>query len=215
MAGAMMAVAACCSGGQNTTPPGVSFVAASSLSNSANGATVVVDKPVGTASGHLLIGIAISDGNPTWTPPSGFTETSDQALGAFGETSYKTAGGAEPSNYTFTASKATQKLSAAIIALSNAQPGVVGTVGASAGSAVAPAITMTDDGMVLAIFASAQDGITWTTPSGWTPVVSDGDASTPSFAIFRKTVAAGDTGTVTSATSFGGSRGMLIGVKKL
>ena len=193
----------------------MTFVASASVSNASNSATALVTKPSGTASGHLLIGLCISDGNPTYTPPSGFTEWLDTATGAFGEVAYKTAGGAEPADYTFTASKSTQKLAAAVLAFSNAQIDVLGAIGASAGSVVAPSIDMTDDGQVIAIFASAQDGITWTTPSGWTPVISDSDASTPSFAIFRKTVAAGATGTVTSATSFGGSRGLLIGIKKL
>ena len=76
--------------------------------------TAVVNKPTGTVSGDLIvaaIGIADDVGTLTITPPSGWTSQTDLAYAAGGAQHLavftKTAGGSEPSTYSFTLSGTT------------------------------------------------------------------------------------------------------------
>lgn len=81
-----------------------SFVA--SNSNGVSGNSVVIDKPIGTVDGDLMVVMLYngygSDVNCTWTPPSGWTEASDQGVSPDLCIMYKVAS-SEGSNYTFNA----------------------------------------------------------------------------------------------------------------
>jgi hypothetical protein len=63
--------------------------------------SVTVTKPTSTASGHLLLAFFTSN-SQNCTPPSGWTEISDEVVEVFRlQVFYKVAGGSEPANYTF------------------------------------------------------------------------------------------------------------------
>lgn len=67
--------------------------------------TITIDKPSGTVSGDLLFAFVGIRRNTTWTVPAGWTELQDQKCTTVGTASvvaWKTAGGSEGSNYTFT-----------------------------------------------------------------------------------------------------------------
>jgi hypothetical protein len=78
----------------------VAEVETSTQTNS-GGTSVVVTKPSGTSTGHLMLAFFVSN-SQNCTPPSGWTEISDDVTEVFRlQVFYKVAGGSEPSNYTF------------------------------------------------------------------------------------------------------------------
>lgn len=86
--------------------------------------------------------------------------------------------------------------------------------GIMAASAAASAVAMFIDANSVSNTSNGNTG-TVDKPTG----TASGDnllaiASSPSFAIFRKPIAAGPTGSVSSVPSTGVARGMLIGIKK-
>jgi hypothetical protein len=194
---------------------GLTLIDAQLVSNSGTGTTVVVNKPTGTVSGDLLVAVMISDAGPAWTQPAGFTEVLDVVSAPFGGASWKAAGGAEPSTYTFTAD-APHVLVAALLCFRNAAFDTIGAPGANTVAPPAGSITLSGEGLTLAVFAANNDGVTFSTPTGCTPVIADSDTAKPSIALFRKAVAAGATPIISSVSSPSRvSRGLQIGIKKV
>ncbi|MFD4474688.1 hypothetical protein ACFWPU_01025 [Streptomyces sp. NPDC058471] len=67
----------------------------------ANATAATASKPTGTVSGDLLLAVFTSN-SQNCTPPSGWTETTDEAIEVFRcQVFYKVAGGSEPASYTF------------------------------------------------------------------------------------------------------------------
>jgi hypothetical protein len=125
------------------------------------------------------------------------------------------AGGAEPASYDFVADS-TVNQSGAIAAWSGVSYDVSGTfdVEHRGDPDVAPSITLSHDGLLLAIYGADTNGITFTTPAGMLPLIDFHAGTKPSIAIFSEQAAAGATGTRTSTPSAGGaSSGVLIGLK--
>jgi hypothetical protein len=194
---------------------GLTLVNAQIVSNSSNATTVVVTKPTGTVSGDLLVAVMISDGSPAWTQPAGFTEVLDVVSAPFGAVAWKVAGGAEGATYTFTADDS-KKLVAAVLCFRNAAFDTVGSVGSLAAAPQAGSITLSSEGLTLAVFATAFDSIVYSTPTGCTAVIADSDTAQPSMAIFRKAAAPGATPIISSVSSPSRSgRGLQIGIKKV
>jgi hypothetical protein len=86
---------------------GIVFEGATSATNTANGATVTVPRPLGAQVGHLLVAqVAFHTRNfsGTITAPSGWTtvRVDDDAGNTMQATFWKVAGSSEPSSYTFT-----------------------------------------------------------------------------------------------------------------
>lgn len=84
----------------------VTLVNTASVTNTTATTTVVVPKPTGTLSGHVMVAAIYAAGAQTITPPSGWTlqasETGSSANRVWLYT--KVAGGSEPSSYTWTLS---------------------------------------------------------------------------------------------------------------
>lgn len=191
---------------------GLILVDAQIVSNSSPGTTVVVNKPTGTVSGDLLVAVMISEAGPAWSQPAGFTEVLDVVSPPFGAASWKVAGGAEPSTYTFTAD-APHVLVAALLCFRNAAFDVIGSVGSQNNAPQAGTITLSGEGLTLAVFAANNDGVTFSTPTGCTPVIADSDTAKPSIALFRKAAAAGATPIISSVSSPSRvARGLQIGI---
>jgi hypothetical protein len=170
--------------------------------------TLTLTKPTGTIYDDLLISVAMSPGpGHTWTPGTGFSERLDsQNL----ELATRLTDGAEAATFTPTAS-GSGNLSGTIIRLTSAAYDTVGTVSSNGTSPAAPQITMAAAGKLFAVFFNPSAGITFSTPAGMTPLVSNTTGC--SFAVFVEDVASGATGTRTSnATGTGNnaSRGVLI-----
>lgn len=185
---------------------GVSAVAASSS------ASLVIDKPSGVQAGDLLVAIISGGAAITWTGDTGWTEELDASRL---RVAVKLATGSEGSTFTFTASGSTFS-AGVIIAYRSAAFDVVGSVGtATSGSdVVAPGVTLSSLGILLAAFGIDAPGRTMTTPTGMLPVVVYPGAAKPSLAIFSQQLGAGATGTRTSSPGGGGSTsGVLIGIK--
>jgi hypothetical protein len=176
--------------------------------------TITINVPSGTADGDLLIAVLTAPaGGTTWTTPSGWTVgiTASQGRTVF----YKTAS-SEPASYTFTSSTSVTN-QGYILTYRNARFGVGGSVGSLASPAVASAITTTvNNAIVFDVVAVGAVSITFSTPTGYTALVSNSDTTSPSSAIFYTTqVVAGSTGTVSSTPSSGSARAYLFAIYPL
>lgn len=184
-------------------------------SNTSNGSTLTIAKPSGLPNGAKVYFVAFASGAVTWTPPSGFTEREDFSTSGMGGVFERTIDGSEGASFTATASSAGETLSGAVFAVRNGVFDLVGALSALSSPIVAPAITLAKKGIAFAIYARIAASITFTTPSGWTSLISDSDGDGPSFAIFYKEFsAAGSTGTASSTPSSVQGYGYQLGVKQ-
>lgn len=170
-----------------------------------------ITKPA-CVSGDVLISFALASSNVTWTTHTGFTELLDSQRA---EISRRTVDTTEAATLTFTSSTNHGRASGAVICFRGGTYDTIGTVSAEASSPVAPEITMSGAGIVLAIFWRAANNIAFEAPDGFEPVPNavDSNGDSPSFAIFSKEVSAGATGTVTSTLTAGKGYGVLVGIK--
>lgn len=191
----------------NQQIPAIELVASAQTQNAASGASLVIDKPTGTVSGDLMVAIMFNDrSSVTWTGDTGWTEIADQGTGVNARIAYKVATGSEGSAYTFTASSSSNICTGAIITFRGAAYDTIGVISTSSASNVqtAGAITVGADGSVLlAAFANRGASRTYSNQtSGLVSLVTDGDATAPSYAVFYQTnVAAGSTGTKSATVS--------------
>lgn len=174
------------------------LVNTSSAVQNTTSTTITVNVPSSTANNDLMILVVVSaTAANTWTTPSGWTVW--RASGNGRAIYYRTAS-SEPASYTVTQS-GSSTASAYILSYRNASIDVMGTLGSPADPSVAPSITTTaDDAYVFYFVANpGQSSNTYSTPTGFTPLVSDTDGTAPSSAIFYKVQAtAGATGTASS-----------------
>ena len=192
----------------------VEFVAVASRKNTANGTTLVIDKPTGTVDGDVMIaviGVVFEDS--TWTVPSGWTELYDQGVKPNLCVARRTAS-SEGASYTFTSS-ASRVSGGSILTYRNAAYDVIGS--ATTGTAAlltAPQITAAG-GVLLASYANVDGVKTFTTPTGMASVVTDVGFGDPAWHIFSETVGAGATGSRASTQSASGtaSAGILLSLK--
>lgn len=180
--------------------------------------SLVINKPSGVLSGDLLVAAMVGS---TFTGASGWTEKIDQGAAPALRIATLTAGGSEPSSYTFTAASGVNTVGQ-IICLRNAQFDVLGasvTTLSGDGNLVITAVTSAG-GIILAFVAtdSASSTIGHTTPSGMTLINTKTHSVVgyPVLSSFVQEVASGSTGTRTSTTSGTTTTngGILMGVKK-
>lgn len=184
-------------------------------SNASNGSTLTIAKPSGLPVGTLVYFIGFASGAVTWTPPSGFTEREDFNTSGMGGVFERVLDGSEGANFTATADTSGETLSGAVFAVSNGVFDLVGALTSLSSPIVAPAITLTKKGYAFQIYARIGASVTFTTPSGCTPLISDSDGDGPSFAIFYKAIAAaGSSGTASSTPSSLQGYGYQLGVKQ-
>lgn len=176
--------------------------------------TITINVPAGTANGDLMVMYATSGAaTNNWTTPSGWT-LAVAATNLSRAVFYRTAS-SEPASYTVTQSGSATS-SAAILTYQNATIDVIGAFGTGASPSVAPAITTTVTNTVILDYVSStiNGSITYSTPTGYVPLISDSDATAPSYAIFSTARAvAGSTGTVSSTPSSGNPLSVLIAIK--
>jgi hypothetical protein len=193
----------------------ITYIAGTKTQVTSAATTITINVPTGTAQNDLLIAVLTAPaGATTWTTPSGWSVgiTASQGRTVF----YKTASSSEPANYTFTSS-ASGTNQGYIFTYRNARFGVGGTVSALASPAVAPSITTTaNNAVIFDVVAVGGVSITFSTPTGYTSLDSDSDATSPSSNVFTKTqVAAGATGTASSTPSSGSARAYLFSIYPL
>lgn len=187
-------------------------IVGTSVDATGGGGDPVVTKPAGVVAGDLLIAVMAATFGTFWTPEAGWTELVDQGSRPSLAAARKTAGGAEPADYDFGNASSTGRELAAIIAIRGGAFDVVGAIG-TGDPIVAPTITLTRSGLLLAAFASDSE-CEFTTPSGMVPLFAHTKDHGPSIAVFSQELGAGATGTRTSEPSVrGNAAGILIGIK--
>lgn len=196
-------------------------VLSSATATASASTSLAINKPAGVVSGDFLVAFMASNNfsNLTWTGDTGWTERVDQntSLPRL-RVATLTAGGSEPSSYTFTAS-ASSVLTGMIIAIRGAQYDTIGasvSIRAGTGSLSISGVTSAG-GILLALCAVANDAVsngTFSTPSGMSVIGSLQARAT--IKAFWENVAAGSTGsraTTVGGTSIGSAGGILLGVK--
>lgn len=189
---------------------GARIVSLTTKNSTATDSTIVIDKPSGLINGDTLV--AIIGGQSTWTSPAGWTETLDANGLSY---SRRVVDGSEGATITFTHGGSPNYLAGVIIAIRGGSFDVVGSIGSGGSPAVAPSITLTGAGLVLAAYIANRG--TFTTPSGFSSVATaqgvNSGSLEMSIAVFSKSFPTGATGTVSSTNSDVAGRGALIGVK--
>jgi hypothetical protein len=187
----------------------IQAVGQTSASQTTNSTTITVNVPSGTINSNFMILIVTSALTNTWTTPSGWTlwypSTNGRAI------FYRTAA-SEPASYTVTQSSSTTS-NAFILTYSSATIDVIGGLGSNNNPSVAAAITTTAQDTYVFDFVSARTNasITFTTPTGYTALISESDTAAPSGAIFFKIQSAvGTTGSATSTPSGGANAGSML-----
>jgi hypothetical protein len=197
-----------------TFPP--TFVSVSSASSADT--PLSISRPANTVSGLLMIAfINQSTPDDLDITSTGWTRILNGIAGEGVEVLTKVAGGSEPSNYSFSSNKGGETMQGYIVTYSRADIDVVGAIGSAGDPCTAPSITVTTNrSIVLAHFSRRNDSsITFSTPTGFSSVSSDSNATAPSSALFSKgEFSPGATGGVVSDPSgSNSSRGFLIAIK--
>jgi hypothetical protein len=186
--------------------------------------TIVIDKPAGvTTNDVLLAGISVR-GNPTITPPSGWTLVrSDTSTTVLLQSVYrKVAGGSEPASYSWTFSEPIGSAVGGIAAYSGVATTTPvdvngGQANASSTSVTAPSVTTTvANTMLVGFFGTANDA-TFTAASGMTErydVDADGTNQFGGEGADQSQAAAGASGTrVATASVAAVNIGQLVALK--
>jgi hypothetical protein len=150
----------------------------------------------------------------TTTPPTGFTEAGANS-GDDIYVAYKVAGASEGTSYAFTnTSGSSQSYSAYIVVYRNAVWDTIGAVGTGT-TVTTPAITIAANNSLLFIYGRGTGAsCNFTTPSTFTDLYEDGDATAPSIYVGTKSVNSGSTGTVSFTSSTGNNlRALLFAIK--
>ena len=178
------------------------------------GSPLVISKPSGVISGDLLIAVAGGDtAGHSWGRSVSWTAALDQGALPNLFIGYRTAGGSEPSSYSFTGGYNTWGV---ILAYRQAAWDAIGTTAtlSGGGDVVAGGITSAGGILFCAVNTSgSNESTTHSTPSGMTMMGPYGgyattatvDNDTPGgvLRLFRQAVSAGATGTRTSTISAG------------
>lgn len=171
----------------------------------------VIDKPTGTASGHILLGVVSATSTETINVPSGFTQIisyAETAIGSYKLAAFwKLAGGSEPSTYTFSGSFGTISVGLSTwsgVDTTTPCPQSGGASGSFFGTTVtAPGFTTSRDNCAIIRIGSDNNNstVTWDVPSSHTERY---DGRGQALSNFIKTPA-GATGTASMSMSGAGS----------
>jgi hypothetical protein len=188
------------------SPGTISFVASTTLAETANTTSHVMNVPAGTANYDLMVLFYTGAATSIQTLPTGWTSAINNT--ATGFVAYKVAY-SEPASYTVTTSTSTIG-TGYIVTYRNAIWDTNGSFSASATPSVASSITVGfDNSLVLDYVFTKVGSVTYTTPTGFSSVASESNANSPSSAIFSRAFNAGATGTV-STTPSGGNTGQSV-----
>jgi len=192
------------------------YIGSQTTQNTVAGATVVINKPSGTAEGDLMVVFLTADGNQTYTEPSPWVEVLDPSGNPPTVIAYLVAGASEPSSYTFTGNQNTKLLSGSILTFRGAAYDTVGVSTNGSSSPISPAgITVSTDGSRLIGFCVvATASITMTESNSlMSALVVENDSTKSSYAIFDQIVASGATGTRTFVGTGNSNSAVLISIK--
>lgn len=183
---------------------GLSLVGAKSTPTATASTSIVGSMPANVQSGDVLIAVMVGANSATWTQPGGWSEAVDDSNIAI---STRTAGGSEPSSYTFTASASTTA-TVTILAFRGCTYDGIGAFGAYGSSGAptitAPSRTQVGGGITLAICYVLVSGGTFTTPTGCSLISAysvSGFGST--IYVYSKAANAGATGNISNVGSNG------------
>lgn len=176
--------------------------------NAASGTGITIPAPTGTQVGDQLLSYTATVGSDAFTPPSGWTEQAD-VNGVTFET--KAATGTDG----ITWGSGSTAITGTMVRVLGGTFDSIGAYSTSSATMVAPSITMSAAGLILAFFWDATGGsaTTYSTPAGMTLLTSQsllGPAGVTTY-IFYQYVSAGATGTRTSNSSGNPGRGALVG----
>lgn len=197
---------------------GIQFINFATAIDVADSTTTVVNKPVNTADGDLMIAVGSSRNisAQTWTVPAGWNEVRDQNGPPNLLVAWKIAA-SEGANWTFTLSNSAEKACAVITYRGAAYDTVGASVVTSSGTGDIAASQITSaGGVLLAAYAKNATSSTFSTPTGMSVLTGDinNAASDASLNVFSQIVSAGATGTRTSTPSANATNGgILIGIK--
>ena len=184
--------------------PPITFVA--SATNQSTGTAFVINKPTGTVDGDVMIAVITMENNAgTMTPPSGWGTIYNNGANSGDILVFTKVAASEGASYTFTLG-AIKTASGGIVSYRNASVGFGGAISTSSTTCVAPQVLMpTTDCLLLGYYGTPVLSATISTPSGMSIVVSDVDATSPSWRLFSQSItASGLTGTRTSTLSSAG-----------
>lgn len=172
--------------------PGPFFISQSTVQETSSSLSLDLNKPAGTREGDLMIAYLLSGGgnqsNPGWFDPAGWTYAVNLTGGAstnrpFNAIAYKVAGASEPSTYTFQATTS-RTLAGTIVTYRNGAYDATGTQVSAADPLVLPAVTATENySRVVGIAGRDVSNYTVIGPSGMSNLVTQNDATTPSWVI--------------------------------
>lgn len=147
--------------------------------------------------------------------PSGFTEAAENnTINIY--VAYKVAGASEGTSYSFTNnSGGTLTFSGYVAVYRNAAWDTIGVASLANQSVTVSGITVASNNSLLLIYGrSTATGTNFNTPSGFTDLYEESDATAPSIYVGTKSVNSGATGNVTFSNSSGANiRGILFAIK--
>ncbi len=191
---------------QVTNEPSVApeFVASASTQNTSNGFWLVINKPTGTVENDLMVAIMSGDisTSRTWAAATGWTEVAAYKGGTALRVLYKVATSSEPSSYMFSITSDSTLLAGAILTYRNAAyDTIAGTFTVNANPLLLPSISPSlSQSLLIACGARPAASITLGTPKSMTAMVTDNDATSPSYIVCDQSVAKGPTGTRSMST---------------
>jgi hypothetical protein len=174
--------------------------------------TLSIAKPNGIATGALMVAFIVTADGVSRTAPPGWER---QRAGPSNADVYtKRVEDGEPSSFEWRFGEATSS-QGFIAAFGGADFDAMSLFSGTANPAIAGSVTASAaNSLAVAWFARGANGsISFSTPSGWTPLIADTDASSPSSALFTRAVGAGATGAASSTPSSGGGSGLQIVLK--
>lgn len=172
--------------------PGPFPIAQATTQNPSNGTSLVINKPTGTREGDLMIAYLLGGGgtqaSPGWSGDTGWTYAVNLTGGPgvnrpFNAIAYKVAGASEGASYTFTATTS-RTLAGTIATYRNGAYDATGTQVSAVDPLVLTAVTATENySRVVGIASRDAASITVIGPAGMSALVTQNDATAPSWVI--------------------------------
>lgn len=192
------------------TSPTITFVNSASNQNTSSGITqLTINKPTGTVENDLMIAFCMCTSAETWTGDTGWTEIADFGSRPSLRIAYKIATASEASSYTFTTGTTTNTPSGSILTYRNATYDTIGSFVSSADPLTIASINIADNySRLIACFAKGALSITILAPIYMSAIVTENDATDPSYTISDQLIGYGAssarTATIGSSTYVSG-----------
>jgi hypothetical protein len=175
------------------------FIASAQTQRSTSGTALAISKPAGTAEGDLMVAVMAIPTNATWTGATGWTEVADEGSSPGLRVAYRVAGASEGSSYTFTSS-ASGTSSGCIITYRYADFDTIGSISEGALPRFPSGVTASESqSLLIAAGATSSASVTITAESiqgvsVMSAVVTDNNATAPSYRVFSEVIPKCDPG---------------------